>query len=133
MATTKSIAEIIPCLRYEDAPAAIDWLVKAFGFEKQLMVAGEGNTIAHAQLAFGTGMIMLGSVKDDPYGQSPRALKGVNQTVYAIIDDVDAHYARARAAGAEIMRDIQDEDYGGRAYTARDPEGNIWTFGSYRP
>lgn len=79
-AATKT-AEVIPCLRYEDAPAAIDWLVTVFGFEKNLVVPGEGNSIAHAQLTFGTGMVMLSSVGDDPFGKSPRTLGGVNQTI----------------------------------------------------
>ena len=124
---------IVPCLRYDNAVAAIKWLVDVFGFEEHLVVPGENNTIVHAQLTFGPGMIMLGSDKNDAFGTSPRKLGNITQTIYVITEAVDAHYARAKAAGAEIVRDIHDEDYGGRAYTARDCEGHIWTFGSYRP
>ena len=128
---------VIPCLRYRHAPAAIEWLCEAFGFRKHLVVPGENGTIAHAQLAFGTGMIMLGSVYDSGYGKlikQPDQIGGAEtQTAYVIVADPDAHYARAKAAGAEIILDIKDEDYGGRGYTCRDPEGHVWNFGSYDP
>ena len=130
-------ATIIPAMRYKDAPAAIEWLCKAFGFEKHLVVPGPGNTIAHAELSFGNGMIMLGSANDTEYGKlvtHPSETGGLEtQTVYAVVADVDAHYQQAKAAGAEIVVDIKDEDYGGRDYTCRDPEGHIWTFGSFDP
>ncbi len=126
---------VIPCLGYEDAPSAIEWLVRTFGFEKHLVAPGANGTIEHAELTFGTGMIMLGSTKHGGLFtmQGPNRLGGMNQSIYVVVDAIDAHYARARAAGAEIARDIQDEDYGGRGYTARDIEGNLWSFGSYRP
>jgi len=114
-------ATVIPCLRYRDAPAAIEWLCRVFGFEKQLVVPGEDNTIAHAQLSFGNGMIMVGSVQDE------------TQSSYVIVADADAVYARAKAARAEIVLDIKDEDYGGRGFTCRDLEGRLWTFGTYDP
>ncbi len=133
----KTTATIIPGLRYQDAPAAIEWLCRAFGFEKHLVVPGENGTIAHAQLTFGNGMIMLGSPRDDEYGKlvrPPRDLGGVgSQSPYVIVDDADAHYRRAVAAGAKIVIDIKDEDYGGRGYTCRDPEGNVWSFGTFDP
>jgi uncharacterized glyoxalase superfamily protein PhnB len=133
---SRNAATIIPTMRYRDAAAAIEWLCRAFGFEKHLVVPGEGNRIAHAQLTYGNGMIMLGSVRDDAFGKlqaPPDARKPVTQSAYIIVEDVDAHYARAKAAGAEIVMDIQDEDYGGRGYSARDPEGHLWNFGSYDP
>ena len=132
-------ATLVPCLRYQDAPKAIDWLCRAFGFERMLVVPGEGGTIAHAQLVFGRGMIMLGSSGAhgggfDELVKSPGEVGGVGtQSVYAIVDDADAHLARARSAGAEIVLEIRDEDYGGRDYTCRDLEGNVWTFGTYDP
>jgi uncharacterized glyoxalase superfamily protein PhnB len=131
-------ANVIPTLRYQDAAAAIDWLCKAFGFERQLVVPGEDGKIAHAQLVFGNGMIMLGSAHDDDaFGRlqkPPSAVGGVGtQSPYVIVEDVDAHYARARAAGAKIALDIKDEDYGGRGYSCLDPEGHLWNFGSYDP
>ncbi len=128
---------VIPTLRYEDAPAAIEWLCEAFGFEKHLVVPGESGTIAHAQLVFGNGMIMLASALDrefDKLQKSPNAIGSVpSQSPYIILEDADKHYARAVAAGAEIVMNIKDEDYGGRGYSCRDPEGHIWNFGTYDP
>jgi uncharacterized glyoxalase superfamily protein PhnB len=132
-------ATIVPSLRYQDAPKAIDWLCRAFGLEKQLVVPGEGGTISHAQLTFGRGMIMLGSSGAhgggfDALVKAPGEIGGVGaQSLYVIVDDADAHLARARAAGAEIVLDISDKDYGGRDYTCRDLEGHVWTFGTYDP
>jgi uncharacterized glyoxalase superfamily protein PhnB len=124
-------------MRYRDAPAAIKWLCQAFGFRRHLVVPGENGTIAHAQLALDGGMIMLGSVQQNEFGRLvglPADFGGkATQTVYAVVDDVDAHHARAKAAGAEILLELTDQDYGGRDYTCRDPEGHIWTFGTYDP
>ena len=133
----KTKANIIPAMRYHDAPAAIEWLCKAFGFEKHLVVPGEDGSIAHAQLTFGNGMIMLGSARDDAYGKlvkTPRDLHGAStQSPYVIVADADVHYRRAVAAGARIVMDIKDEDYGGRGYTCLDPEGHVWNFGTFDP
>ena len=129
-------ATIIPALRYRDAAAAIEWLCRAFGFEKHLVVPGENGAIAHAQLTFGNGMIMLGSGRDGDYNKlivSPDAAGGVTQAAYIVVAEVDEHYARAKEAGAEIVIDIADQDYGGRLYVCRDPEGHVWSFGSYDP
>jgi uncharacterized glyoxalase superfamily protein PhnB len=128
---------VIPTLRYRDAPAAIEWLCRAFGFEKHLVVPGEEGTIAHAQLRFGNGMIMLGSARDDEFGRwqrPPRDAGGDGtQSAYVIVADPDAHHARAVAAGARIVLPLVDEDYGGRGYSCLDPEGHVWSFGSYDP
>ena len=130
-------ATVIPAMRYRDAPAAIEWLCEAFGFERHLIVPGENGTIAHAQLSFGNGMVMLGSVVDSEFGRlmkQPDEIGGAEtQTAYVIVEDPDAHYARAKAAGARIVMEIKDEDYGGRGYSCRDPEGHLWNFGSYDP
>ena len=132
-----TVATIVPSLRYRDAPAAIEWLCAAFGFEKHLVVPGEDGTIAHAQLVFGNGMIMLGSARDDEFGKLQQPLETpdspVSKSAYAIVDDVDAHHARAAAAGARVVMPPEDQDYGGRLYACRDPEGNLWNFGSYDP
>jgi uncharacterized glyoxalase superfamily protein PhnB len=131
---TTTTTDLYACLRYDDAPAAIEWLERAFGLRPGLVVTGEDGRIAHAEMSLGTGGIMLGSTKDDDLGMAaPRSLGGGTQSIYAIVEDPDAHYARARAAGAEIVRELADEDYGSRGYTARDPEGHVWTFGTYRP
>lgn len=135
-----SQALIIPGLRYRNAPAAIEWLCKAFAFEKHLVVPGPNNTIAHAQLTFGHSMIMLGSGQvheKDEYGRMmkhPDEVGGANtQGAYVIVADADAHYARAKAAGAVIVLDIRDQSYGGRGYTCCDLEGHVWSFGTYNP
>ena len=130
-------ATIIPGLRYRDAPTAIEWLCEAFGFEKHLVVPGENGTIDHAQLVFGNGMIMLGSARDDAFGQLQKPLDAqdapVSKSAYIIVTDVDAHHARAVAAGATVVMEPEDQHYGGRLYSCRDPEGNLWNFGSYDP
>ena len=132
-----TIATIVPALRYADAPAAIDWLCQAFGFTTHLVVPGPDGTIAHAQLTFGNGMIMLGSARDDDYGAliaQPRDIgAAVTQAPYVIVDDADAHCRRARAAGAEIVMDVADQPKGGRPYSCRDLEGHLWNFGTYDP
>ena len=130
-------ATIIPCLRYRDAPAAIDWLCRAFGFERHAVYA-EGDTVHHAQLVFGNGMVMLGSADTaSEWGRriaQPGDIGGLEtQSPCVVVTDVDAHYARAVAAGAELVQDIADQDYGGRGYSCRDPEGHLWWFGSYDP
>jgi len=133
----KTVATIIPTLHYNDAAAAVEWLCQAFGFKPHLVVPGEDGTIAHAELTFGNGMIMLGSVRDTPFAQlqQPPRQKGdvVTQSPYILVDEVDQHYERAIAAGAEIVMAIQDQDYGGRDYSCRDPEGYLWNFGTYDP
>lgn len=136
-ALTCQVATIIPTLRYRDASAAVDWLCHAFGFEKHLVVPDEDGTIAHAELVFGNGMVMVGTAREDEFGrlQQPpsQANAVVTQSPYILVEDVDQHYERAIAAGAQIVMDIKDEDYGGRDYSCRDPEGHVWNFGTYDP
>lgn len=126
----------IPCLRYRDAHAAIDWLCKAFGFEKHAVHDDDQGGVAHAQLTFGHGMIMLGSVRDNAYGRQvtqPSENDGrVTQSAYVVVADCKAHYERAKAAGAEITDAYSEKDYGG-GYSCRDLEGHLWSFGSYDP
>ncbi|MGH8355164.1 MAG: VOC family protein [Pseudomonas sp.] len=130
-------ASLIPCLRYRDAPAAIDWLCRAFGFERQLVVPGEAGEVVHAQLSFGNGMLMLGSVSETEYGrlmkQPDQAGGACTQSLYVIVNSADALYTSAKAAGAEIVIELKDEDYGGRGFSCRDPEGHLWSFGTYDP
>jgi uncharacterized glyoxalase superfamily protein PhnB len=119
---------IYPTLRYRDAPAAIEFLKTAFGFAELAVHANDDGTIAHAELSYGPSILMLGSDRDDSYGS--RAGQG---WMYIAIEDPDAHCERARAAGAEIVIEVFDTDYGSRDYCARDPEGNTFNFGTYRP
>ena len=127
----------IPCLRYRDAPAAIEWLCRAFGFERHLVVPDDDGGIAHAQLALGGGMIMLGSVRGNDYGllmKHPDEVGGAQtQSSYLVVPDPDAVHARVLAAGAKIAMPIKDEDYGGRGFSCYDPEGYLWSIGSYDP
>lgn len=127
---------IIPTMRYDDARAMIDWLCDAFGFTRHLVVDDDGGGIAHAQLTLGNGMIMLGSARDNAFGAlqpTVRALGGTSQSPYIVVAEVNALCERARAAGAEILMEPKDEDYGGRGFSCRDPEGQLWNFGTYDP
>ena len=127
---------IIPTLRYRDAAAAIDWLCDAFGFTKQLVVPADGGMIAHAQLRYENGMIMLGSARDDEFDRLVSPVeKGQPATmgIHVVVRDVDEHHARAAASGAEVVTAPVDQDFGGRFYACRDLEGNVWSFGTYDP
>lgn len=124
---------------YQDAAAAIDWICRAFDFEVRLRVEGDGGRIEHSELTYGDGLIMVGSAgetaerPDVPY-ESPKAIGGANTQAMCIhVENVDAHCARAVAAGAKITRPLQTTDYGGgywadRSYEAEDPEGHRWFF-----
>jgi uncharacterized glyoxalase superfamily protein PhnB len=122
-----------PTLTYVDAPAAIEFLTTAFGFEESLVVRREGDDsiVEHAQLRWpeGAGGVMLGSVRDDgtPFAQR----RPGNDGVYVVCADPDALFARATEAGAEVAMGLTDTDYGSRDFTVRDPEGNLWSFGTY--
>ncbi|MDE0051250.1 MAG: ABC transporter substrate-binding protein [Rhodospirillales bacterium] len=133
-AMTETGPGIVPCLSYRDAPAAITWLKEAFGFTENMVVPGPDGTIVHAQLSLGNGMVMVGSERDDALAlRIPCDFGGITQSIYVVVDDTDAHYAQAVAAGAEIVRELEDTPYGSRDYSARDPEGHLWNFGTYRP
>ena len=127
----------IPCLRYRDAPAAVEWLCRSFGFEPHLVVPDESGGIAHAQLVLGGGMVMLGSVRESAYGalmKQPDEVGGAQtQSTYLVVADPDAVYRRAVAAGANIAIEIQDEDHGGRGFSCHDAEGHLWSIGGYDP
>jgi uncharacterized glyoxalase superfamily protein PhnB len=135
--TTASTQRIYPALRYRDARAAIAFLHDAFGFEPVAIYPEEGEPVVHAVLAFEGECIMLGTERDVPETLpgivTVAAAGGVTSTQYVALDDPDAHYEHAKAAGATILREPVTTDYGSREYTARDPAGNIWTFGTYRP
>ena len=126
----KTVPVIYPALSYQDAPTAIEWLERAFGFETIMQVPGPDRTVSHAELRLGDGVIMLGSAKEEQGWRSPRDLPAVNQTLYVYVEDPDAHCARARAADAEITCEPYDTDYDSREYAARDLEGHHWSFGT---
>jgi uncharacterized glyoxalase superfamily protein PhnB len=125
----ESTRSIYPVFRYDDARAAIDWLVKAFGFTAHTVSEGPDGTVGHAELIFDTGMIMVGQRPADGARRPPSD----EWAVYVAVDDVDAHHDRAAAAGAKIVRGLTDQPYGSREYDALDSEGNLWSFGTYRP
>lgn len=134
---THTKSTIIPALRYGDAPAAIEWLCSVLGFERHAVYTEPDGTVGHAELTLAGGMIMLGSTKNDEHGRrfkAPLELGGFEtSSTYVVVPDADAAYARAEAAGAEIVRPIQDTAYGSREFGVKDPEGHTWTLGTYDP
>jgi uncharacterized glyoxalase superfamily protein PhnB len=126
------MTDIFPTLRYNEAHAAIDLLVNAFGFTTRAVYEDDNGVVQHAELAYGDGMIMLGEAPREPDADRLDMPIG-GGSVYIVVDDPDAHYERAKAAGVKIRRELRDEDYGSRGYSAEDPEGNLWSFGTYRP
>jgi uncharacterized glyoxalase superfamily protein PhnB len=130
-------SSVIPGLRYRDAHAAIEWLCRVFGFEKHAVYEGPNDTIAHAELKLGGGMIMLGSGSDNAYDRlvkRPDEVGGfVTQGAYLVVANPDEIYERVKAAGVEIVLPIEDKHYGGRDFTCRDLEGHLWSVGSYNP
>ncbi len=131
------MGQIIPTYRYDNAPAAIDWLCSTLGFETHAVYEGPNGTIAHAQLTRGDAMIMLGSAANGPFDQlqkPPAAVGGLNTaSAYLVVTDPDTVYERALAAGAEVVLPNVHQDYGGRGFTLRDLEGVLWSVGSYDP
>ena len=126
------MTDIFPTLRYNDAHAAIDLLVNAFGFTERAVYEDDNGVVQHAELAYGDGMIMVGDAPREPDTNRLDMPIG-GGSVYIVIDDPDAHYERAKTAGVKIRRELRDEDYGSRGYSAEDAEGNLWSFGTYRP
>jgi uncharacterized glyoxalase superfamily protein PhnB len=121
---------IYPVLKYDDAHAALDWLERAFGFRRREVYESESGGVAHAELMAGDELLMLGSASEG----DPAFNQGVGRTVvYMVADDPDALHDMAKQAGAEIVMPPTDQDYGSRDFAARDLEGNIWSFGTYRP
>ena len=125
--------KLYPCLSYRDPAEAIRFLAKAFGFTELLVVPDEQGGIAHAELAFGQEVIMLGSAKPELGWVSPLDLPARNATLCLYVAEVDAQFARAIAAGATQVRAPYDTPYGARECTVRDPEQHEWHFGTYRP
>jgi uncharacterized glyoxalase superfamily protein PhnB len=137
MTNQPSGSTIIPCLRYRDAHAAIEWLCKAFGFTKQAVYENEQGGVEHAQLTWGNGMVMLGEVRDNAFGQhivQPDQIGGrETQCACVTVTNCKSHYQQAKAAGAVIVDDYAEKEYGGAGYSCHDPEGHLWYFGSYDP
>jgi uncharacterized glyoxalase superfamily protein PhnB len=130
MTTQVKSATIYPGLLYEDADAAIEWLER-LGFERREVVRGDSGAIAHGELVLGGSIFMIGTAGA---GREPfRSVPAGGGLLYVAVDEIDALYEQAKAAGAEVALEITDTDYGSRDFTLRDPEGNLWAFGTYRP
>ena len=125
---------IFPALRYRDADGAIAFLKRAFGFEEKAVHRGEDGAVGHAELALDSNLVMLGQHSPEGWmgGNAPDPLAST-VSLYVVVTDPDSHYATAKAAGATIVRELEDMDYGSREYSARDCEGNLWSFGTYNP
>ena len=127
----EGFARITPYLAYNDVATAMEWLSKAFGFEKQLAMPGPEGSIMHAEMILQGGVVMMGPVSHEQGTKSPSDLPGVNQSLYVYVDDVDAHFARTKASGAQITAEPTDMFWGDRIYSARDSEGHHWSFAQH--
>jgi uncharacterized glyoxalase superfamily protein PhnB len=131
MTAETATATIYPNLLYDDAEAAIEWLERALGFSHGEVHRDENGNVGHAELSLGSAIVMLGTAGA---GREPfRSLPAGGALIYCAVEDVDALHDRAREAGADIPLEPTDTDYGSRDFTVRDPEGNLWAFGTYRP
>jgi uncharacterized glyoxalase superfamily protein PhnB len=129
-------APLMPVLRYSDCNKALDFLTNTFGFTEGNAFRDENGNVMHAEVWFGNGGIMIGPVTDTAFGKimrQPGEAGGVTASLFAVVNDPDAHFARSEQAGLEIILPLRDESYGSREYTVRDPEGHVWTFGTYEP
>jgi uncharacterized glyoxalase superfamily protein PhnB len=129
---------VIPGLRYRNALAMIDWLSTVFGFEKQVVYARPDGVVKHSQLSFGNGMIMVGSVDNGTPGSNllkqPDEIGGAEtQSPYLVVADIDAIYASAKTAGAKMVKDLEEKEHGGKAFSCTDPEGHLWHVGTFDP
>lgn len=129
-------APLMPVMRYRDCNKAVDFLTNVFGFSEGNAFRDEKGNVMHAELWFGNGGIMIGPVADTPFGKvmrQPDQAGGVTASFFCVVNDPDAHHARAAAAGFEMILPLRDESYGSREYSVKDPEGHVWTFGTYDP
>jgi uncharacterized glyoxalase superfamily protein PhnB len=122
--------KIYPVLKYDDAGVALGFLEGALGCERLQVHEGENGGVAHAELRFGDEVLMFGTTNEG----DPQFNQGAGRTsVYVVVDDPDALFERAKGAGAEVVMPPTDQDYGSRDFVIRDPEGNLWSFGTYAP
>jgi len=123
---------IHPTLRYRDAGAAIDFLERAFGFETTPRHDNPDGSVAHAELHLAGSIVMVGTGNED-LQDVPGDFRAARGGIYLTVEDIEAHHEQARAAGADVFRELQDTEYGSREYSARDLEGSHWSFGTYVP
>ena len=127
---TERMPSLYPIVRYRDPRAGMEFLCEAFGFEKHAVHEDEDGELVHVELRHDNGIVMLTgetASRDEFAGEAGHGL------VYMVVEDADAHHDRAKAAGAQIVTELTDTDYGSRDYSARDIDGNLWSFGTYRP
>ena len=124
-----------PAMRFFDGDRALRWLSDAFGFEEQAVYRNDAGIIMHAQMRFGGAMMFFGQERESDYPVKPPGDDRPTGSVYVAVpaDQIEAHYERAKRAGARIMRELCDTEYGSREYSAYDCEGHPWSFGTYRP
>lgn len=124
---------LFPTLRCADAERMLAWYAEALGFRERV-VYRDGAVVAHAELVLDTSILMLGQERDDAYGADVGPREGRRtDALYLAVDDIDAAFARTKAAGAEITAEVRDTPYGTRDFAFRDPEGNLWSVGTYWP
>jgi PhnB protein len=125
----KDMPRITPYLYYEDVAAALAWLARAFGFRERLRMPGPDGSVMHAEMQLADGVVMMG--RPGPDYRSPKRLGQVTQSLYVYVDDVNAHFRRAKDAGAKVIEEPADQFYGDRRYGAEDPEGHLWYFAQH--
>lgn len=132
--TNNEAPRLYPTLRCQDAEALIQWLKDVVGFSERVVYRGDDGVVHHAELAYGSSILMLGQSRDDKYGKLVGDLGGRRtDPIYVAVTDPDALHAKALAAGAKIEMELHDTGYGSRDFACRDPEGNLWSFGTYWP
>ncbi|WP_067333200.1 VOC family protein [Stappia indica] len=132
--TTSPAPCLFPALRFGNARQMVEWLQQAFGFTVHACHEASDGTIAHAELALGNSVLMLGQARDDDFAQIVGQPDGPSgKTLYIAVEDIDAAFARAEAAGAIIVEPLVTRDYGSREFICRDPEDNVWCLGTYWP
>ena len=129
----RTSATIYPYFIYRDAPAMIAWLERAFGFQRRLVVEGTDRAVVHAELTLGDAVVMVSSPRAELNLRGAASLKATHAGCCCFVEDPDAHHARAVQAGAVVLFPLKETEHGSREYTVRDPEGVMWTFGTYRP
>ena len=132
--TDTEAPRLYPTLRCRDAEAMMRWLKDVIGFVERVVYRGDDGMVHHAELAYGSSILMLGQSRDDEYGRLVGDLGGRRtDSIYVAVTDPDALHAKVKAAGAKIEMELHDTDYGSRDFACRDPEGNLWSFGTYWP
>jgi uncharacterized glyoxalase superfamily protein PhnB len=132
--TSFEAPRLYPTLRCRDAEAMMRWLKDVIGFVERVVYRGDDGVVHHAELAYGSSILMLGQSRGDAYGKLVGDIGGRRtDSLYIAVSDADALHARAKAAGAKIEMELHNTDYGSRDFACRDPEGNLWSFGTYWP